>query len=94
MGSQNLLRLLIVSASISVITFLFWIAGLKNIEIFSLETLLFAVTGILMVSILKQIVELSSEGLLEDFVLGVVENKVLLLRIIVALLVLTLGLYV
>jgi len=47
-----------------------------------------------MVSILKQIVELSSEGLLEDFVLGVVENKVLLLRIIVALLVLTLGLYV
>ena len=93
-GSQNLLRLLIVSASLSVITFLFWIAGLKNIEIFSLETLLFAVTGILMVSILKQIVELSSEGLLEDFVLGVVENKVLLLRIIVALLVLTLGLYV
>ena len=93
-GSQNLLRLLVVSSSLSVITFLFWIAGLKNIEIFSLETLLFAVTGILMVSILKQIVELSSEGLLEDFVLGVVENKVLLLRIIVALLVLTLGLYV
>jgi hypothetical protein len=89
-----LLRLIIISSSLSVITFLFWIAGLKNIEIFSLETLLFAATGILMASILKKIVELSSEGLLEDFVLGVVENKVLLLRVIVSLLLLTLGLYV
>ena len=93
-SSQNLLRLLIVSSSLSVVTFLFWIAGLKDIDIFSLETLLFAMTGIFMTSILKKIIELSSEGLLEDFVLGVVKSNVLLLRISVALLMLTLGLYV
>ena len=93
-SSQNLLRLLIVSSSLSVVTFLFWIAGLKDIDIFSLETLLFAMTGIFMISILKKIIELSSEGLLEDFVLGVVKSNVLLLRISVALLMLTLGLYV
>ena len=75
-------------------TFLFWIAGLKDIDIFSLETLLFAMTGIFMTSILKKIIELSSEGLLEDFILGVVKSNVLLLRISVALLMLTLGLYV
>ena len=93
-SSQNLLRLLIVSSSLSVVTFLFWIAGLKDIDIFSLETLLFAMTGIFMTSILKKIIELSSEGLLEDFILGVVKSNVLLLRISVALLMLTLGLYV
>lgn len=93
-SSQNLLRLLIVSSSLSVVTFLFWIAGLKDIDIFSLETLLFAMTGIFMTSILKKIIELSSEGLLEDFVLGVLKSNVLLLRISVALLMLTLGLYV
>ena len=93
-NSQKLINLLIISSLLSVVTFLLWIAGLKNIDIFSLETLLFAGTGLLMVSILNKIIKLSSEGLLEDFVLGVMKNKELLLRIVVALLLLILGLYV
>ena len=93
-SSTNLVSLLTINSSLSVITFILWIAGLKDVEILSLESIFFSFTAILMILILRKIVHLSTKGLLEDFVIGVIRDKSLLYQIIFSIIFLILGLYV
>ena len=93
-SSTNLISLLTINSTLSVITFILWIGGLKDMKILSLESIFFSFTAVLMVSILRKIVILSTKGLLEDFVIGVIRDKSLLYQIIFSLIFLILGLYV
>ena len=57
------------------------------------DSFYFFFAAILMISILRKIVSLSEMGLLEDFVVGVVNEKKLLAQIFLSLMLLILGLY-
>ena len=92
--STNLISLLTINSTLSVITFILWIGGLKDMKILSIESIFFSFTAMLLVSILRKIVILSTKGLLEDFVIGVIGDKSLLYQIIFSLIFLILGLYV
>jgi len=93
-SSTNLVSLLTINSSLSVITFILWIGGVKDVEILSLESIFFGFTAFLMVLILRKILKLSTRGLLEDFVVGVIKDKSLLYQIVFSLILLILGLYV
>ena len=82
------------ASSLSVVTFLFWLRGLTNLNVFSLESISFVLTAILMTSILRKITILSKKGLLEDFIIGVLREKSLTGQILLSLILLILGLYV
>ena len=88
------MKKLAINSSLSVITFILWIGGVKDVEILSLESIFFGFTAFLMVLILRKILKLSTRGLLEDFVVGVIKNKSLLYQIVFSLILLILGLYV
>ena len=92
-SSKDLITALNLALSLSVITFLFWIGSLRDTSIVSRDSLFFFFAAILMVSILREIITLSKMGLLEDFVVGVVNEKKLLIQIFLSLILLILGLY-
>ena len=92
-SSKELTTFLYLTSSLSVITFLFWIGSLRDTSIMSGDSFYFFFAAILMISILRKIVSLSEMGLLEDFVVGVVNEKKLLAQIFLSLLLLILGLY-
>jgi len=92
-NSKELITALNVTLSLSVITFLFWISSLRGASMLSGDSLFFFFAAILMISIIRKIIALSKIGLLEDFVVGVINEKKLLAQILVALILLILGLY-